>query len=95
MSATTIQDKVIVIGGGTMARHYAANGARTIIVHYNSDVTRAAAEETVAAVQAAGALALALAVQGHLIKVKRSHICSTKQSKPLDALISPSTRPVW
>ncbi|RKP45993.1 SDR family oxidoreductase [Trinickia fusca] len=73
MSATTLQDKVIVIGGGAknlggaMARHYAANGAGAIAVHYNSDATRGAAQETVAAVEAAGAKALA--IQGDLTKV--------------------------
>ncbi|PHV07067.1 short chain dehydrogenase [Janthinobacterium sp. BJB412] len=73
MSASTIQDKVILIGGGAknlggaMARHFAANGAAAIVVHYNSTATRAAAEETVAAVKAAGAQALA--VQGDLTRV--------------------------
>lgn len=75
MSAKTLQGQVIVIGGGAknlggaMARHYAAGGAKAIVVHYNSDATKAAAEETVAAVQAAGAQALA--VQGDLTQVKQ------------------------
>ncbi|SFM61319.1 SDR family oxidoreductase [Rugamonas rubra] len=73
MSASTIQDKVILIGGGAknlggaMARHFAANGAAAIVVHYNSTATRAAAEDTVAAVKAAGAQAMA--VQGDLTRV--------------------------
>lgn len=74
MSNHSLKDKVILIGGGAknlgggMARHFAANGARAIVVHYNSSATRAAALETVAAVQAAGAKALA--VQGDLTQVK-------------------------
>ena len=41
--------------GGLLARDFAARGARTIAIHYNSAATRAAAEETVAAVHALGA----------------------------------------
>lgn len=73
MSATTLKDKVIVIGGGAknlggaMARHYAAGGARAIVIHYHGESTRAAAEETAAAVEAAGAQALV--VQGNLTQV--------------------------
>ncbi|MFZ6861157.1 SDR family oxidoreductase [Undibacterium sp. Ji67W] len=73
MTASTIQDKVIVIGGGAknlggaMARHFAANGARAIVVHYNSDSTRGDAEDTVSAIKATGAQAIA--VQGDLTKV--------------------------
>lgn len=50
MSATTLKDQVIMIGGGAknlggaIARHYAAGGARAIVVHYNSDATKVAAE---------------------------------------------------
>lgn len=47
-----------------MARDLAANGAAAVVVHYNSDATRAAAEETLQAVKAAGAEAIA--VQGDL-----------------------------
>lgn len=65
--------KVVVIGGGAknlgglIARQFAEGGAAGIAVHYNSDTTRAAAEETVAAVKAAGADAFA--IQGDLTKV--------------------------
>ncbi|WP_343225800.1 KR domain-containing protein [Lysobacter sp. BMK333-48F3] len=45
--------------GGLISRDLAQAGAAGIAVHYNSDATRAAAEETVAAVRAAGAEAFA------------------------------------
>lgn len=73
MGATTLKDKVIVIGGGAknlggaMARHYAAGGARAIVIHYHGKATRTAAEETAAAVEAAGAQALL--VQGDLTHI--------------------------
>jgi NAD(P)-dependent dehydrogenase (short-subunit alcohol dehydrogenase family) len=41
--------------GGLLARDFAARGARAIAIHYNSAATRAAAEETLAAVRALGA----------------------------------------
>ncbi|NIJ38312.1 NAD(P)-dependent dehydrogenase (short-subunit alcohol dehydrogenase family) [Sphingopyxis panaciterrae] len=41
--------------GGLIARDFAAEGARAVFVHYNSEASRAAAEETVAAIEAAGA----------------------------------------
>ncbi|MFA6219638.1 MAG: SDR family oxidoreductase [Erythrobacter sp.] len=41
--------------GGLVARELAAAGAKAIAIHYNSDATRAAAEETAAAVRAHGA----------------------------------------
>ncbi|MFT3812044.1 MAG: SDR family oxidoreductase [Acidovorax sp.] len=41
--------------GGLLARDFAARGARAIAIHYNSDASRAAAEETLAAVRALGA----------------------------------------
>ena len=51
-----------------MARHYATHGAGAIAVHYHSDATRPMTEETVAAVKAAGADALA--IQGNLTKTQ-------------------------
>lgn len=41
--------------GGLIARDLAAQGAKAIAIHYNSAATKAAAEETAAAVKAAGA----------------------------------------
>ena len=70
----SLKDKVVLIGGGAknlgglIARDLAASGAKAIVVHYNSASTEAAAQETVAAVQAAGAQAIA--VQGDLTEVK-------------------------
>jgi NAD(P)-dependent dehydrogenase (short-subunit alcohol dehydrogenase family) len=46
--------------GGLLARDLAQQGAKAVVIHYNTDATRSAAEQTVAAVEAAGAQALAL-----------------------------------
>lgn len=54
-----IQGKVVLI-----ARDLAAHGAKAIAIHYNSASTRADAEATVAAIEKAGAKAIAL--QGDL-----------------------------
>lgn len=72
MSDHSLQNKVIVIGGGAknlgglISRTLAEAGAAAIAVHYNSDATKAAADDTVAAVQKTGAKALA--IQGDLSK---------------------------
>ncbi|MCP5425874.1 MAG: SDR family oxidoreductase [Gammaproteobacteria bacterium] len=69
----TLEDKVVVIGGaaknlgGLISRDLAQHGAKAIVVHYNSNSTREAAEETVAAVKDAGADAFA--IQGDLTVV--------------------------
>ena len=65
MADHSIQGKTVLIAGGAknlgglIARDLARHGARAVAIHYNSDVTRAAAEETVAALKAAGAQAVA------------------------------------
>lgn len=65
MPNRSLTGKAVVIGGGAknlgglISRELAADGAGAIAVHYNSDATRVAAEETVAAVRAAGADAFA------------------------------------
>lgn len=61
-----IKGKTVLIAGGAknlgglLARDLAAHGARAIAIHYNSAATAEAATETVAAVKAAGAEAVAL-----------------------------------
>lgn len=66
MTSRTLKDKVVVIAGGAknlgglLARDFAAQGARAIVIHYNSAASAKDAEATVAAVQAAGAKAVAL-----------------------------------
>lgn len=50
--------------GGLIARDLAAHGAKAIAIHYNSAASKADADATVAALQAAGAKAVAL--QGDL-----------------------------
>lgn len=72
MSTHNLKDKVVLIGGGAknlgglLARDFAENGAKAIVVHYNSDSTRSAADETIAEVKKLGAEAIA--VQGDLTK---------------------------
>jgi NAD(P)-dependent dehydrogenase (short-subunit alcohol dehydrogenase family) len=63
MTDNTIASKNILIAGGAknlgglISRDLAAQGARAVAVHYNSESTRAAAEETASAIEEAGASA--------------------------------------
>ena len=72
MSKHSIKGKVAIVGGGAknlgglISRDLAAQGAKAVVVHYNSASTKAAADETVAAVKALGAGAVA--VSGDLSK---------------------------
>ncbi|AMC36890.1 SDR family oxidoreductase [Janthinobacterium sp. B9-8] len=72
MSKHALAGKVVVIGGGAknlgglISRTFAAEGAK-IIVHYNSDATRAAADAMVNHIQTAGGEAFA--IQGDFTKV--------------------------
>lgn len=65
MSTHDIKGKVVLIAGGAknlgglIARDLAAHGAKAVAIHYNSAGTKAAADETVAAVKKAGARAVA------------------------------------
>jgi len=73
MSKHALKGKVVVIAGGAknlgglIARDFAEAGAAAIAVHYNSPETKAAADETVAAVSKGGANAVA--IQGDLTQV--------------------------
>lgn len=66
MSKHSIQDKVILIAGGAknlgglIARDLAAQGAKAVVIHYNSASSSAEAKETAAAVEKAGAKAVLL-----------------------------------
>ncbi|HCT3446488.1 TPA: SDR family oxidoreductase, partial [Pseudomonas aeruginosa] len=66
----SIKGKTVLITGGAknlgglIARDLAAHGAKAIAIHYNSAASKADADATVAALQAAGAKAVAL--QGDL-----------------------------
>lgn len=68
----SLNNKVVLIAGGAknlgglIARDFAQQGARAIVIHYNSDASKADAEDTVAAIKALGVNALAL--QGDLTK---------------------------
>lgn len=66
MADHSIKGKVVLIAGGAknlgglIARDLAQHGAKAVAIHYNSAATKAAADETVAAVKAAGAQAVAI-----------------------------------
>ena len=63
---TNMTDRVAIVAGGAknlgglISREFAERGAKAVVVHYNSDKTKADADETVAAVIAAGAKAIAV-----------------------------------
>ncbi len=65
MASHSIKGKTALIAGGgknlggLIARDLAAQGAKAVAVHYNTAGSKQAAEETVAAVKAAGAEAFA------------------------------------
>ena len=62
----SLKGKTVIIAGGAknlgglLARDLAQHGARAVAIHYNSAASKAEADETVAAVKAAGAKAVAL-----------------------------------
>ena len=61
MSKHDIAGKTVLIAGGAknlgglLARDLAEHGAKAVTIHYNSDAAKAQADETVAAIEAAGA----------------------------------------
>lgn len=65
MSRNSIEGKTVLIAGGAknlggmLARDFASQGAKAIAIHYNSDKSKADAEDTVAAIKQAGAEAVA------------------------------------
>ncbi len=66
MTKHSIQGKTAIIAGGAknlgglVARDLAAHGAKAIAIHFNSAASKREADETVAAVEAAGAACVAL-----------------------------------
>lgn len=70
MADHSIKGKTVLIAGGAknlgglLARDLAEQGAKAVAIHYNTSATKGAADETVAAIQAAGAQAAAF--QGDL-----------------------------
>jgi NAD(P)-dependent dehydrogenase (short-subunit alcohol dehydrogenase family) len=59
MSVRTLQEKTVLVAGGAknlggLISRQAAEAGANVAIHYNSDATRPAAEETLAAVEAAG-----------------------------------------
>jgi len=70
MTDHSIQGKTVLIAGGAknlgglIARDLAAHGAKAVAIHYNSAASKAEADATVAAIEAAGAKAAAF--QGNL-----------------------------
>lgn len=73
MSKIDLKDKVVLIAGGgknlggLLSRNFAAKGSK-IAIHYNSDSSKAASEETLQAVKAAGGDGFLY--QGDLTKVE-------------------------
>jgi NAD(P)-dependent dehydrogenase (short-subunit alcohol dehydrogenase family) len=73
MSNERLKGRVVVVGagaknlGGLISRSFGADGA-SVVVHFNSDSTKASADETVRAVKASGGDAFA--IQGDLTKVR-------------------------
>ena len=65
MADHSIKGKTVLIAGGAknlgglIARDLAVHGARAVAIHYNSASSKADADKTVAAIQAAGAKAVA------------------------------------
>ena len=65
MTDHSIKGKTVLIAGGAknlgglLARDFAAQGAKAVAIHYNTSATKLAADETVAAIKAAGAEAIA------------------------------------
>ena len=66
MANHSIKGKTVLIAGGAknlgglIARDLAEQGAKAVVIHYNSSASKAEAEKTVAAIQAAGAQGVAL-----------------------------------
>ena len=84
MARNDVKEKVVLIAGGAknlgglLSRDFAAKGAK-LVIHYNSEGTKADAEETLAVVRAAGAEAILF--QADLTKIENI-------SKLFDAAIS-------
>lgn len=61
MSRNTIEGKTVLIAGGAknlgglLAREFARHGAKTVAIHYHGNEAKAAADETLAAIEQAGA----------------------------------------
>lgn len=66
MANHSIKGKTVLIAGGAknlgglIARDLAEQGAKAVVIHYNSAASKAEAEKTVAAIQATGAQGVAL-----------------------------------
>ncbi|MGP1114622.1 SDR family oxidoreductase [Serratia sp. CY54717] len=66
MANHSIKGKTVLIAGGAknlgglIARDLAEQGAKAVVIHYNSAASKAEAEKTVAAIQAAGTQGVAL-----------------------------------
>jgi NAD(P)-dependent dehydrogenase (short-subunit alcohol dehydrogenase family) len=66
MADHSIKGKTVLIAGGAknlgglIARDLAQQGAKAVVVHYNSEGSKAEADATVTAIKAAGALAVAI-----------------------------------
>lgn len=90
MTDHDLKGKTVVVAGGAknlgglISRQLAEGGAAAVAVHYNSDGTKAAADETVAAVKAAGADAFA--IQGDLTRVSEVERLFAEAKKRFDKI---------
>lgn len=66
MASHAIKNKIVLIAGGAknlgglIATDLAQHGAKAVVIHYNSDSSKADADRTVAAIEKAGAKGMAL-----------------------------------
>jgi len=95
MADNTITGKNVLIAGGAknlgglISRDLAAQGARAVAVHYNSESTRAAAEETASAISEAGAAAhLFQADLTSAVAVKKLFVDATEGMGSIDIAIN-------
>ena len=94
-SPHSLQGKTVLIAGGAknlgglIATDLAGQGAKAVVVHYNSAASRADAEKTVAAIEQAGAKGVAL--QGDLavaVFVEEGELGSTSGGPLMQAFLT-------
>ena len=90
MTDHSIKGKTAIVAGGAknlgglIARDLAAQGAKAVAIHYNSAASKQAADETVAAIRAAGAQGFAF--QGDLTSARA-------MARLFDAVVAAAGRP--
>ena len=93
MSVNELKGKVVLIAGGAknlgglLSRNFAEKGAK-VAIHYNSDSTKDAAEETLADIQAKGGEAFYLKRISKRLRISVNFLLKLRRS--MAVLISPS-----